>query len=269
MSKKGISLHDLSLKINANLAKGDKDFLISSIGSSNKNSLHSIVYIRNKKYLNSLKESESSTCLVSSDLLSKASGYKNILVSDNPHYSFALLTNLFVHKSIDATLQRKSELSNQPLIGHGSQISEKVKFGKNVSIGCNCVIEDGVLIGDNSIIENNVVIYRNSKIGNNAFISSGVIIGSEGFGFAKQGSKWVQISHLGKVVIGNYVSIGANSCIDRGTIEDTVISYCAQCIYWGKNSNCRKSRYCWLKHYRRRLSNRRDDRNLWSSKNYR
>jgi len=80
------------------------------------------------------------------------------------------------------------------------------------------------LIGDNSIIENNVVIYRNSKIGKNTFISSGVIIGSEGFGFAKQGSKWIQISHLGKVVIGNDVSIGANSCIDRGTIEDTVIS---------------------------------------------
>jgi len=224
MSKKEISLHDLSLKINANLAKGDKDFLISSIESSNINSAHSIVYIRNKKYLNSLKESECSTCLISSDLLSLASGYKNILVSDNPYYSFALLTNLFADNSIDATLQRKSELSNHPLIGLGSQISEKVKFGKNVSIGCNCVIEDGVLIGDNSIIENNVVIYRNSKIGNNTFISSGVIIGSEGFGFAKQDSRWVKIFHLGKVFIGNYVSIGANSCIDRGTIEDTVIS---------------------------------------------
>jgi len=224
MTKKEIKLHDLSLKINAKLHKGDKNFLISSIDSIKTTSSHSITFIKDKKYLKKIDNSKSVTCLISKNLLNQTQTYENILVSDNPSYSFAMLTNFFADKSIDSTLQRKSELFNQPLIGQGSLISEKVKFGKNVSIGCNCVIEDGVLIGDNSIIEHNVVIHKNSNIGKNAFISSGTIIGSEGFGFAKQGQKWSQISHLGKVSIGNYVSIGANSCIDRGTIEDTVIS---------------------------------------------
>jgi len=222
MKENKLLLQEVVSNINAKLFKGDMNFYISSIESSQNNFENTILYLRDKKYLKNIDKSKSKTCLVSIELIDFASNFDNIIVSENPSLSFALLTKLFKKNEVDLSLNK--DFSNTLSIGSGSQISENVKFGKNVSIGCNCVIEDGVLIGDNSIIENNVVIYRNSKIGNNTFISSGVIIGSEGFGFAKQGSKWVQISHLGKVVIGNDVSIGANSCIDRGTIEDTVIS---------------------------------------------
>jgi len=222
MKENKLLLQEVVSNINAKLFKGDMNFYISSIESSQNNFENTILYLRDKKYLKNIDKSKSKTCLVSIELIDFASNFDNIIVSENPSLSFALLTKLFKKNEVDLSLNK--DFSNTLSIGTGSQISENVKFGKNVSIGCNCVIEDGVLIGDNSIIENNVVIYRNSKIGNNTFISSGVIIGSEGFGFAKQGSKWVQISHLGKVVIGNDVSIGANSCIDRGTIEDTVIS---------------------------------------------
>jgi len=222
MKENKLLLQEVVSNINAKLFKGDMNFYISSIESSQNNFENTILYLRDKKYLKNIDKSKSKTCLVSIELIDFASNFDNIIVSENPSLSFALLTKLFKKNEVDLSLNK--DFSNTLSIGTGSQISENVKFGKNVSIGCNCVIEDGVLIGDNSIIENNVVIYRNSKIGKNTFISSGVIIGSEGFGFAKQGSKWVQISHLGKVVIGNDVSIGANSCIDRGTIEDTVIS---------------------------------------------
>jgi len=222
MKENKLLLQEVVSNINAKLFKGDMNFYISSIESSQNNFENTILYLRDKKYLKNIDKSKSKTCLVSIELIDFASNFDNIIVSENPSLSFALLTKLFKKNEVDLSLNK--DFSNTLSIGTGSQISENVKFGKNVSIGCNCVIEDGVLIGDNSIIENNVVIYRNSKIGNNTFISSGVIIGSEGFGFAKQGSKWIQISHLGKVVIGNDVSIGANSCIDRGTIEDTVIS---------------------------------------------
>jgi len=222
MKENKLLLQEVVSNINAKLFKGDMNFYISSIESSQNNFENTILYLRDKKYLKNIDKSKSKTCLVSIELIDFASNFDNIIVSENPSLSFALLTKLFKKNEVDLSLNK--DFSNTLSIGTGSQISENVKFGKNVSIGCNCVIEGGVLIGDNSIIENNVVIYRNSKIGNNTFISSGVIIGSEGFGFAKQGSKWVQISHLGKVVIGNDVSIGANSCIDRGTIEDTVIS---------------------------------------------
>jgi len=222
MKENKLLLQEVVSNINAKLFKGDMNFYISSIESSQNNFENTILYLRDKKYLKNIDKSKSKTCLVSIELIDFASNFDNIIVSENPSLSFALLTKLFKKNEVDLSLNK--DFSNTLSIGSGSQISENVKFGKNVSIGCNCVIEDGVLIGDNSIIENNVVIYRNSKIGKNTFISSGVIIGSEGFGFAKQGSKWIQISHLGKVVIGNDVSIGANSCIDRGTIEDTVIS---------------------------------------------
>ena len=222
MRENRLKLQEVISNINAKLFKGDINFYISSIESSQNNSENTIVYLRDKKYFKNIKKSKSKTCLVSTELIDFVTNFDNIIVSENPSLSFALLTNLFNKNEVNLSL--KKEFSQSISIGPGSQISDKATFGKNIKIGCNCVIEDGVSIGDNSIIENNVVIHKNSNIGKNAYISSGVIIGSEGFGFAKQDHKWIQISHLGKVVIGNDVSIGANSCVDRGTIEDTVIS---------------------------------------------
>jgi len=111
---------------------------------------------------------------------------------------------------------------------------EKVNFGKNVLIGENVEIGENTIVGSNSIIESNVKIgkncfigslvkIKNSLINDNVNIQDGSIIGVKGFGFIPSQTKNVRIPHIGKVIIGEGVEIGANCTIDRGSLGDTVI----------------------------------------------
>ena len=102
-------------------------------------------------------------------------------------------------------------------------ISTSAKIGKNVCIGPYCIVENSV-IGDDSIIEANVHIYDDVEIGRGCVIKSGAVIGGEGFGFErdKNGNRF-RFPQIGDVKIGNYVEVGANTCIDRGALSTTMI----------------------------------------------
>ncbi len=102
-------------------------------------------------------------------------------------------------------------------------VAPHVNIADDVSIAANTIIEAGVEIGEASQIGANVNIAYDTKIGKRAHIYAGVVIGSDGFGFAQEDGKYLKIAQLGKVVIGDDVEIGANTCIDRGALDDTVI----------------------------------------------
>src|SRR5262249_4342796 len=115
------------------------------------------------------------------------------------------------------------------------------KIGDRVKIGAAAVIESGVVIGDGSIIEAGcyigkgstigsgctlyprVVVYKNVSIGNRVIVHAGAVIGADGFGFVNDGKEHVKFPQVGKVIIEDDVEIGANTCIDRGSLETTVI----------------------------------------------
>jgi UDP-3-O-[3-hydroxymyristoyl] glucosamine N-acyltransferase len=94
-------------------------------------------------------------------------------------------------------------------------------------VGALCVVEAGARIGVNTVLKSRVTVGENCIVGDNCILHSGVVIGADGFGFApqksSQGSTWVKIEQLGAVRIGNGVEIGANTCIDRGALHDTVV----------------------------------------------
>ena len=96
-------------------------------------------------------------------------------------------------------------------------------LGENVVINAGCVIGDGVSIGAGVLLHANVTVYYGCSIGHRCIVHSGAVIGSDGFGFAPEGQSWIKIPQIGKVVIGDDVEIGANTAIDRGALEDTVI----------------------------------------------
>lgn len=107
---------------------------------------------------------------------------------------------------------------------HPTAVVESNQIGKNVHIGCHTYIGKNVAIGDNVVIKNNVSIEGKVSIGDNTLIHSGVVIGLEGFGFFKnENGNNTRVPHFGGVKIGHDVEIGANSCISRGTLDDTVI----------------------------------------------
>ncbi len=108
--------------------------------------------------------------------------------------------------------------------GTGTFISSEVQIDESVYIGHNCTIIGNIRIGANTIIENNVSISNDVTMGTDCLIHSGVVIGADGFGFAfGEDGLPIKVEHFGGVTIGNRVEIGANTCIDRGTIDRTII----------------------------------------------
>ena len=133
------------------------------------------------------------------------------LVCDNPYATYARVTVLF------------APTSDAEAIHPTAVIDPSATLGEGVTVGAHAVIGAGVNIGAGSRIYANVSIYHDCIIGKNAVIHSGAVIGSDGFGFANEAGSWVKIHQLGRVVIGDDVEIGANTSIDRGAIDDTVI----------------------------------------------
>jgi UDP-3-O-[3-hydroxymyristoyl] glucosamine N-acyltransferase len=105
-------------------------------------------------------------------------------------------------------------------------IGPKAVIGDDCDIGAGVVIEEGVRIGMGSLIYPRVTLYKDVMIGDRAIIHSGAVIGADGFGFAPQADRsWAKIPQVGGVRIGNDVEIGANTTIDRGTLDDTLIGH--------------------------------------------
>lgn len=112
----------------------------------------------------------------------------------------------------------------RPAVGQFTYISPKVKLGKNVRIGHNCTLDGDITIGDGTVVWNNVTIINRVSIGQNCEIQSGAVIGQDGFGYTEDEiGKKQMIRHLGGVMIGNNVLVGSNTCVCRGTIDDTEI----------------------------------------------
>ncbi|HWL26476.1 MAG TPA: UDP-3-O-(3-hydroxymyristoyl)glucosamine N-acyltransferase [Ureibacillus sp.] len=124
---------------------------------------------------------------------------------------FAILNQFFYNETYDEWISP-------------SAVVETKKIGKNVSIGHHCYIGPDVIISDNVRISNNSTIEGKVTIGRNCIIHSGVVIGTDGFGyFQSEDDTHMKVPHYGGVVIGENVEIGANTCIDRGTLGDTKI----------------------------------------------
>ena len=109
-------------------------------------------------------------------------------------------------------------------VGPGACVEEGVELGEDVVIGPNCFVGRGTRIGRGTRLYANVTVYHDCVIGEDCILHSGVVIGADGFGFARERSgAWVKIPQTGRVVIGSDVEIGANTTIDRGALDDTVI----------------------------------------------
>jgi len=156
------------------------------------------------------------------------------IVSDNPRLDFAKTVSHFFQAN------REAGIAKTAILG------ENVQIGEGVSIGEYCVIGNNVSIGNGTIIRNHVVIYDNTVIGDGCLIRSNTVIGEEGFGFERDEDQVpIRLPHLGRVVIGNNVEIGALNTIARGTLDDTYIGdnvktgdhvHIAHNVYVGKNT---------------------------------
>ena len=136
----------------------------------------------------------------------------NAIIVDDPYLAYAKAAELFQQKQ-----HHLAGIHKTASIGDNTGVASTSSVGINVVIGQHCQI------GENTIIKSNVVICDNVKIGDNCIIHEGAIIGCDGFGNAKEEGKWYKIPQLGGVRIGNRVEVGANTTIDCGALDDTII----------------------------------------------
>lgn len=195
--------------------KGDKELIINSFCSLYNLKNNCITWIKDKDAYNKCDLSRADNILIiMGEPLEISLTNKNIsfISCDNPkQVFFSVLNNFFKQK------EYKSYRSPNSIV-------ETNAIGKDVYIGHNSYIGEDVKIGDNVIIKNSVSIEGKVTIGNNTIIHSGVVIGTDGFGyFQDEKGNNFKVPHCGGIIIGNDVEIGANTCIDKGTIDDTII----------------------------------------------
>jgi UDP-3-O-[3-hydroxymyristoyl] glucosamine N-acyltransferase len=153
------------------------------------------------------------------------------IVSANPYAYFARASALLnptapgmpagVHAS--AVVDGSAIVAGTARVGSHVWIGRNARIGERVTIYPHCFIGDDVVVGDESIIYPNVSIYRECEIGRRVIIHAGAVIGADGFGLALDDGKWLKIPQVGAVTVGDDVEIGANTTIDRGALENTVI----------------------------------------------
>ena len=188
-------------------------------------------FLANPKYTPHIYTSKASIIIVNKSFTPDKDINATLIKVEDAYASFSQLLELYnqmkfnkVGLSEKADVAASSTIGDDVFIGAFTSIAEGVILEKNVKIYPNCYIGENVTIKENTILFSGVKIYHNCIIGANNIIHSGVIIGSDGFGFAPNGNTdYKKINQIGNVVIGNNVEIGANSTIDRATMGSTII----------------------------------------------
>ncbi|NRB40549.1 MAG: UDP-3-O-(3-hydroxymyristoyl)glucosamine N-acyltransferase [Pseudomonadales bacterium] len=212
--------------------RGDGGCNIFSIAPLHLATEKDISFLSNAKYAEQLTTTAAAAVIVTPEYSDACK--IPALIADNPYLAFARLTALY-----DDLPGQKQEIhpsaviADSAIMGGGVSIGANVVIGEDVVLGVNCVIEANTVVaarsslGDNCRLRANVTIYHNVRLGKNVTIHSGTVIGSDGFGNVPTGEKtgrfWQKIHQLGGVLIGDDVEVGANTCIDRGALDDTII----------------------------------------------
>ena len=199
---------------------GDTDIVaVSELSISKPGDLS---FLANRKYLSALDTAGASACLVTEELADKV-GAKNIvpIVVKSPRASFGrLLSKLYSPRALGTNKNQK--IADSAFIHSTAVLGDNVVIGEGVYIGPHCVIGTGVEIGANSQLLNNVTI-ECAVIGENCYFKAGATIGTIGFAIDGDSAGLVELPHLGRAILGDRVRIGANSCVDRGLLKDTII----------------------------------------------
>ena len=221
------SLQEIVFRLGGELVR-DNDTAISRVSSLiNAQSGH-ISFITDSKYLSQLRDTKASAIIL-------ADAYRDVtqlpsIVTDNPYAYFAKVSELLNPRpatikgvAASAVIDSSAHIPESCTVMANSVIGKNVQLGENVVVGAGCVLLDGVTIGADTTLESNVVIYHGCTIGGRCSIAAGTVIGADGFGFANDNGRWVRIPQVGRVLIGDDVAIGANTTIDRGALDDTII----------------------------------------------
>jgi len=228
VTETNFTLKKLAEALGAEL-RGNPECVITGISPIQNAKKGDICFLNNPYYKQYLATTQASAVVLSAQDADQCP--LPVLVLKNPYLGFARLAHFFsrvphFEPGIDASSQvaKSAQIDPTAYVGPYCKIGERSLIGAGSVIQAGTVLGDDVVLGENCCLYPQVTLYSRVKMGDRVILHSGVVIGSDGFGLAQnEKHEWVKIPQLGGVNVGHDVEIGANSCIDRGALEDTLI----------------------------------------------
>ncbi len=209
--------------------RGDPNVEIHGVASLSSAGPQHISYLASKRYRTALADTSAGAVILAREDADRFSG--TCVIVDNPRLCFARAAALFnprvafkpgVHPT--AVVDQTATVAATASIGAYSVLERETVVEDHVFIGAGCYLGPRTRVGRSSMLVAQVIVSQDCVIGQDCIIHPGAVIGSDGFGYVSDGQRWVKIPQLGRVRIGNEVEIGANTTIDRGALDDTVIA---------------------------------------------
>ena len=208
--------------------KGDGAILISGIRTLTAAGPNDISFLSNSKYRPQISSTRAAAVILGPQ--DQAATEIPRIVTRNPYAYMAKVSALFhplvrpamgIHTS--AVVHATAHIAPDASVGPNAVIAERAVIHAGVIIGAGCYVGADVEIGAQTCLNAGVSIYADCKLGQRGIYHSGVVIGADGFGLAPEDGRWLKVPQVGRVIIGDDVEIGANTTVDRGALEDTVI----------------------------------------------
>jgi UDP-3-O-[3-hydroxymyristoyl] glucosamine N-acyltransferase len=221
------SLGELAVRFGLTL-RGEPSLTVHRVATLSHAEAGSISFLANSRYRRQLETTRASAVLVSP--ADAAVCPTAALIDPNPYLAYARIATLLypqvdkpagIHPS--AVVGSGARVAASAHVGPLSVIEDGAVIGERVSIGPACVVHSGAQLGDDCELISRVTLYSGVILGRRCILHAGSVVGSDGFGFAPNAGAWVKIPQVGTVLVGDDVEIGANTSIDRGAIDDTVV----------------------------------------------
>ncbi len=226
-----VRLGDLAELLKAELV-GNADLEVTRIGTLDGADESTISFLANPRYQAQLSTTRAACVIVAPALREQAVARGAALICDDPYLAFARLTQFWrarqqrpavagVHPQ--ALVEEGAFIHPSASVGAMAFVGRGARVGAAAVIGVQSTLGEAAEVGEGSWLKARVVLSEACRLGARGIVHSGAVIGADGFGFAPNQGRWEKIEQLGSVVIGDDVEIGANTCIDRGALEDTVL----------------------------------------------
>jgi len=211
---------------------GDAALEVDRIGSLEGAGDSTISFLAHPRYLAQLAATHAGCVIVGPALRDAAAARGAAIVCVDPYLAFARLTQWWaarqrrapargVHAS--AVVEPGAHVDATASIGALAYVARGARIGAAAVLGAQCHVGEGAEVGEATVLKARAVLGEGCRIGRRGIVHAGAVIGADGFGFAPTEGRWEKIEQLGSVAIGDDVEIGANSCVDRGALDDTVL----------------------------------------------
>ncbi|PYP57653.1 MAG: UDP-3-O-(3-hydroxymyristoyl)glucosamine N-acyltransferase [Gemmatimonadetes bacterium] len=189
-------------------------------------------FLASPRYAPYFERTSASVVLVAPELEATAGGPETRIIVPEPYAALLVVLPVLYPQAVweagvhpTAAIGRGTTWQEPVAIGSHASLGSDVQLGRNVRIGAGCVLGDGVAVGDDTQLYPGVTLYAGTALGKRVIVHAGAVLGSDGFGYVpgKGGEAHRKIPHVGRCLIGDDIEIGANTCVDRGSVDDTVI----------------------------------------------